>query len=511
MNNKKNFSLTWIIFILILIYGSALRGVEVFNKNYLFGFDQGRDYLAVSQIIDEHKLTLIGAEVGAGFAGINGLFHGPFYYYLLTIPYILFHGDPYGSILLMFMIAVLALFLSFFLFGKIFGNAMGLLNAFLFAISRPFEADARFLWNSHPAPVFIIIALFFAYKIPRKPKLFFGLSLFTAGFIYNFQTAIAVPLVISIFLYVLIVLRVKDVKAYVTAIGLLLLSFSPLIFFQMRHDYMAFRGLASYIREGGGGSIINGVSVSQHVRDYWNNFKNTFASDPPVVDLEVVFQMLLVFVLGVSLFYALREKEPARRGFIFLLYIVLVVSWCFFLLLRNVIWDYYILHLHIAFIILFSYGTLKLVETFRKRKTYAFVFFPLLYLAVMSYGSMNRFKDVWGYDFGDYGGGAKIKGKTDAIDYVYADAKGKPFNVLVFVPPIYTYPYDYLFQWYGKTKYNYVPKNEKKGLLYLIIEPDYDKPWTYKGWLETVVAGGDVIETKTLPSGLIVQKRQMNQ
>ena len=111
------------------------------------------------------------------------------------------------------------------------------------------------------------------------------------------------------------------------------------------------------------------------------------------------------------------------------------------------------------------------------------------------------------YDYWDVGGIAKIKGKRASIDYIYHDAGGKPFSEFTFMPPIYTYPYDYLFLTYGKKTYGYVPGKEKKGLVYLLIEPDGSKPWTYKGWLETVIAGGDIIDTTTVPTGQIVQKR----
>jgi hypothetical protein len=107
----------------------------------------------------------------------------------------------------------------------------------------------------------------------------------------------------------------------------------------------------------------------------------------------------------------------------------------------------------------------------------------------------------------ELGGVEKIRGKRMAIDYVYQDAKGKPFSVFVFMPPIYTYPYDYLFKTYGKDTYGYAPGNQKKGLVYLIIEKDNSKPWTYNGWLETVIKDGDIIETKTLITGHIIQKR----
>ena len=41
------------------------------------------------------------------------------------------------------------------------------------------------------------------------------------------------------------------------------------------------------------------------------------------------------------------------------------------------------------------------------------------------------------------------------------------------------------------------------------MEPDPSKPWSYKGWLETVIKDGKVDWTKTLPSGFVVQKREL--
>ena len=123
---------------------------------------------------------------------------------------------------------------------------------------------------------------------------------------------------------------------------------------------------------------------------------------------------------------------------------------------------------------------------------------------------VNSAIQTWMHDYSDYGGTAKIKGKIDAIDYIYKQEKGKPFGLLVFSPPVYTYPYDYLLWWHGQRKYGYIPYSDKKETFYLLIESDPAKPWSYNGWLETVIKTGNVEWTKTLPSGFIVQKRIIN-
>ena len=95
---KKN-NLYKIIFglavVLIVLFSVFPRSVEVLNHNYLFLMDQGRDYMAVKDIVVNHKFTLIGSEIGGGAAGTQGVFQGPVYYYLLSLFFLIFKGDPY--------------------------------------------------------------------------------------------------------------------------------------------------------------------------------------------------------------------------------------------------------------------------------------------------------------------------------------------------------------------------------------------------------------------------------
>ena len=90
-----------LVFSAIFLLGLALRSPEIISKNYLFGFDQGQNYMRAYDIAVNHKFTLIGAEVGSGSAGVPGLFHGPGFYYLLAIMLLFFKGDPYGGLVLM--------------------------------------------------------------------------------------------------------------------------------------------------------------------------------------------------------------------------------------------------------------------------------------------------------------------------------------------------------------------------------------------------------------------------
>jgi hypothetical protein len=50
--------------------------------------------------------------------------------------------------------------------------------------------------------------------------------------------------------------------------------------------------------------------------------------------------------------------------------------------------------------------------------------------------------------------------KRQVVDEIYKDAKGKPFVFFAYDSAIYTFDYDYLFQWLGHTKYNLMPSRE---------------------------------------------------
>ena len=176
--------------------------------------------------------------------------------------------------------------------------------------------------------------------------------------------------------------------------------------------------------------------------------------------------------------------------------------------LNNSVWNYYLIHAHFIYMYTFAYCLSLAVSKFKKSLLAKLaVGVGSIFLTSMIVSSTQRIIQNYRYDFVDLGGVEKIKGKRIAIDYVYQDATGNPFSVFAFMAPVYTYPYDYLFLTYGKQKYGYAPGNEKKGLVYLIIEPDGSKPWSYKGWLENVIVGGDIVETKELSTGHIIQKR----
>lgn len=496
---KINKTVKIILFILILGISLLSRSVEVLNKNYIFGFDQGRDYLAVKNIVVDNKLTLIGSEIGAGAAGLNGIFQGPLHYYFLSVPFILTKGDPYGGLVLMFLLSMLSVAFSYFFGKKIFGSIGGLTMALLIALSPMFIAQARFVWNSNPSTLFILLALYFTYMGLEKKSKFIFLSAFLSGFIYNFQFAISIPLSISIILFYIFIVKLKEIKKYLILFLGFIVAFLPMLLFELRHGFMGIKGFAMYLfasKEAGASFLPSQRIITDHINSFFNAFMDVFPKN------IISPYILLLIVLVPAICYFRKEKDQKLRKFIGFLFLLFPIHFLVFLFFRNAVWVYYLIALNIAYILLFSYS----FSSAFKSNNQIFKIFYVLFLLFILIRTLPMLINVFNYDIRDYGGTAKIKGKTDAIDFIYNDAKGKKFSLFIFSPPIYTYPYDYILQWHAKEKFGYMPDNVKNGTFYLLIEKDKDELW-YKGWLATVIKDGTILWEKELPSGFIVQKR----
>lgn len=500
----KTINLKTIVYVMLFVAlasGVILRSVEIMNGNFLFGFDQGRDYLAVRNIVVDHKLTLIGSEIGAGFAGFRGIFHGPFYYYLLTLPFIIFKGDPYGGMILMFILGIATIVFSYMIGSRLFGAKVGLLAATIVSLSPPFISYSRFIWNSNPAPLFILLGFYFVFLFTktRRTKYLFWASFFSS-FVYNFQLAIAIPLALTLIIYCVLVLKLKQIKQYGILFLGMILAFLPMLFFEIRHGFQGVKGILIYFFNHPETAITQtfwALLLRDHLVAFFHNFFSTFPS--PII----ISSTAAVTILPVIFYFILKEKDKQRKKFILYLLILILVTFVVLGLLRNFVYDYYLIHLNLAYVFLVVFAISSAFKT-KYKVVNGFIAGHVAILLLS--GTFSNIRTFY-YDITDYGGTHKIRGKLDAIDHIYKNADGKRFGLLIFSPPIYTYPYDYLVSWYGEKKYGYVPHRDKKGLVYLLIEKDTSKPWSYQGWLKTVIKKGDIVNTEQLTNGFIIQKR----
>ncbi|MBI5613389.1 hypothetical protein HY947_00530 [Candidatus Gottesmanbacteria bacterium] len=479
---------------LILLLAAIPRSIELLSKNYLFQFDQGQFYQTVREIVVNHKLALIGVPVG----GMGGFFQGPGWYYVLALPFALTGGDPYGGMILMFLFGIGTVYMGMQI-GKLFGSwREGLLCGFLLAVSPAIIPQSRFIWPPFPISFLAILFLFFFLKTLLGKSKNLPFTFFILGIMSHFETAAAGTLAVQFLLFIPLLLWKKmiSIKSLILSAVALFLTQIPLLFFDLRHNFLNSRGILGMFTHRESTNI-----PSDWIANHWtitlDVIRGTFLLGNSI---GIAVYIAIIFA---TLYYILKTKHSfAHKYFLFFLVSSPIILFVVFLLYRQHIWIWWLIELY-AFLCI---GAGLLLGEVLKHKIVRMPLFALIALA--SFIFTQNTISLFAHDYSDYGGTAKIKGKIDAIDYIYQDANGKPFGVFVFTPPVYTYEYEYLFWWYGEKKYGYAPYTEKKGIVYLLIEKDLDKPWSYNGWLETVIKDGEVVKEVTLPSGFIIQTRE---
>lgn len=491
--SKKSFA---IFTVLILLIGLIPRAVEVIGGNYLFGFDQGLFFQEVKKIIVDKKLTLIGAEVG----GAGGFFQGPGWYYLLSIPFIIASGDPYGGMVMMLVFGVATIFFAIFLGKKIFEGKTALLIGFLIAISPGIISQSRFIWPPFITTFISVFLIFFIFKILERKGKFLSLAALAIGSMFHFEIATGAIFFLQFLIFLPILFYKKFISFKNIIFSLLVFGFTqlPLIVFDLRHDFLNIRGVLRLFSSSNEFSNTFLFLVKNHLDVFRINFLSSFQASH-------VIWFVIIFILVVGSYLYLRDKANSKAKKILVLYLLTnpLLIFIVFLLYSSTMWQWWILPLSVFYC--FVLGT---IIAYFWQKNIVFLKFISFFVIVLFFVWFSKEAiGFYKYDLNDYGGVHKIKGKTDAIDFIYNDASGGPFGLLIFAPPIYTYAYDYLLWWQAEKKYNYKPHREKKGEFYLLIEPDPHKPWTYKGWLETVIKTGKIVKTVELPSGFIIEKR----
>src|SRR3989344_8541555 len=92
----------------LLAWVALTRLPWLLSGTFLFGFDQGRDAVAVLHLIKTLNPVFIGP-----WTSIPGLFFGPAWYYLLAPTYLLTQGHPLAGPVTMFVLCLVGITLTY--------------------------------------------------------------------------------------------------------------------------------------------------------------------------------------------------------------------------------------------------------------------------------------------------------------------------------------------------------------------------------------------------------------
>ena len=489
MKNK----LWWLFLISLVIIAIIPRGVELFGASYYFGPEQGVEYLVTKSIVVDHKIVLVAHQGGFG-----GFFKPPGFNYLLAIPFILANGNPYGGRVFMFALSVLTVLLACIVTRKIFGYKTALFTTFFISISPALSHYAGRISPPFIIPILSVCFIYAIFKVFQKKYPYVILAAFIVGFMVNFEMATATTLSIGLFCILLVYCVRRDMpyRYFLFCIGIFFLFVSPLLVYDLSHNSQNLKGILKMLdvaiyRTQGDFSLNFPQIINNRLSTFAWNFYSTFSPQK-----FVSIPLLVLMFLGV-LFY-IRDKKNLLEYRLLVWFLAASAAFTFLMLLfyPGDIVQWWIIQLSIFYCYLVGI----IAAYFWQKKVFK-VFISLFIITFfLAFGSRtySLFKREFAYPPSSY------IIENEPINYIYRNAKGKPFSILVYASRSLK-NYEYLIWWYGHTKYHHSPSNSKKGMiLYILVE---NSPGVLPIKLLESLNKGVVVETTKLKYGFIVQKK----
>lgn len=434
----------FLILLILFFIAAILIRFLYFPNNIYFGFDQARDAFSVKEILSGH-LKIVGPPTS-----FEGLRHGVLYYYLYAPIYLISRGDPATVAAFLRVLNSFGVFLIFAISSILFNRYVGLISAWLFAIS--FEQTQFALYFNHPSFAVISILVMFlglALLIFKKKDVGLIIALFGLGLSIQFEflltyLLVTFGLILFFFRKSISYLTTKTKLLGIIAFFLTLLTF---IISEIKYGFRSFSLLSQLLFNGSEKSLLKIVTFYLFEMGQVIKFNLVGNSELKItVGILLVISLLIllkssvkkqVFFLGIWFFSAITTYIVNGGGDIH----------------TDVIQYHPNLGISLSLIIFVSY---LLAFFWRRYKFLSLVIIILIFSANFSlirkinpYGSMP---EINAQSF------MLLSDEKKVVGYIYEQSDKKTFAVKAITLPFYVNTtWSYLFEWYGKNTYGYLP------------------------------------------------------
>lgn len=473
------------IILVILILGFLYKLQLTWGGNFLFNMDNARDMVDVREMIVLKKLRLTGPT-----SAIEGLFNGPAWYYLLVVPFIISSGDPYASIIMEIILWAIGGYFLLQLVSKL-SNLLVIPIGILWIASNYIGLTTVYAFNPNPVTLLSPLFLYLLYKYLTTSKLVYSISAwFLGGLFFNLEMNFGVfippiffvaTFLISKFFPAEINKNLLKQKNFWLGSLFYLVTILPQILFDLKHQFLMTNSVINFLRN----EPRMPYNFANRFQLMLTTFYNTFT--PTMFNNRVLTIALLIASIPVLIKYF---KIHQKNTILLVSLSFILIPFIGYLFLPINVNPWHLGGVMVAAIILTAFVIKGLWGFSFLGKIYSISLYSLIIWAslanILNYFLIDR--KTPSQDPSLY------KNEIAAIDYVYQKAEGKNFKAYTYLPSVIDYPYQYLFWWYGKKKYGYIPgeyvyspdkpqyisnkdkfdgdKNNFSGLVFLIKEPD---------------------------------------
>ncbi len=226
--------------ILVILLAAILRFWNVGALMH-FTLDEEIEAFIVQNIITGAHFPAIGVAVAP-----VGIHLTPWFYYLSSIPFWLGNLHPLSWGLTAATLGILTTTAIYFSFKEMFSKKIAFYSTCFYGVSFLTVSFDKHFWNVTPMPLVSVLSIFSLYQIV-KGKLWWTVILavlLSLGFSAHLSTITLLLLSITIWIKYKLPIFKKEV---ILGIIILLISFSPLVFFDLRHNFEQTKALRSFL------------------------------------------------------------------------------------------------------------------------------------------------------------------------------------------------------------------------------------------------------------------------
>lgn len=306
-------SKNWLLLTIILT-GIFLRFYKIFGFATFLG-DQGRDAIILKRIITLEHLPAIGAPTSIG-----QVYLGPFYYYFIAPWLLIFNFNPMGPVVGVAIFSTLYLLINYLIVKELVDEKTAVISTVFLAFSSVLIDLSRFSWNPNLLPLFTLLTVYFLIKSLKTKKWFFY-ALFGSFLSFTIQLHyLALFLIPAVIIYCLMSIKAltKQLKNIAVSIFSFILFSSPLIIFDLRHQFLNTKNFLTLFQQSGTSFIAKINSLFDSF--YYLNFYSFN------INLNKFLVYLLMALIMVAYFFLYRQKSQIKVILLFFLLTLIGMS-----------------------------------------------------------------------------------------------------------------------------------------------------------------------------------------
>jgi len=490
----KNFlKLTWAIGIspnwnYLLVFAAIVIGAYLrfhnYNQWFFFNADEEHYAYMTRMISVDHHFPAIGGPISG-----TKLYMAPWFLYFNAIWYFLSNNSPLFSGVLISLLSITVIPILYLIGKKLMSSQAGAIAAFLYATSFHIVLLDRHQWNISLVPLISVLTFWSLENWFNGKRPYLSITLTALILAFGISTTFSVFAIFLFALFAIIFFKKPYLKKdIVIFLGIVILSHSTIILFDLRHNWWFVRAFWEFLTQPSYASspLLERISTAT-VSLFTSLGKTIVITNPVDVTNEtsicnvgvshyvpmVLFKLFALVPLGI-LFIAVFKRFGTQRKQFLLIILLLIVNFVSLFLFRADPAERHWLPFYPFFFLLIGVAITMFYRKFGR--------FILIFPALIFFINLYSFHGSWS----SYG----WKDRESAVRFVISNTTADSFFLNV-VGECHSWGYRYMFSWlnhepaesYMDAKYEWMyskpPRVGNSKVLATILVPDSNSTTKY--------------------------------